>query len=188
MCCVPTHLPALRPWALPGLIPCISTHASQVGAVLGELVAAGGADLKVLAVHIRTADANPDEIQVRRWLLSETWACWLPALAGGAVCSEHCWRRVSPPALPTPAQPPLLLPQFLVQEGEDTMLVGGGGAAKTMGALLQRLAAGKGEEAAREAWQATGEALPAFLPQADRESEEERSKVVEQFGLAAIVA
>lgn len=38
---------------------------SQVGAVLGELVAAGGADLKVVAVHIRTADANPDEIQVR---------------------------------------------------------------------------------------------------------------------------
>lgn len=32
--------------------------------MLGELVAAGGADLKVLAVHIRTADANPDEIQV----------------------------------------------------------------------------------------------------------------------------
>ncbi len=68
------------------------------------------------------------------------------------------------------------------------MLVGGGGAAKTLGALLQRLAASKGEEAAREAWQASGEALPAFLPQGDRESEEERSKLVEQFGLAAIVA
>lgn len=108
----------------------------QVGAVLGELVAAGGADLKVLAMHIRTADANPDE----------------------------------------------------VQEGEDTMLVGGGGAAKTLGALLQRLAAAKGQEAAREAWQAAGEALPAFLPQSVRESEEERSKLVEQFGLAAIVA
>lgn len=68
------------------------------------------------------------------------------------------------------------------------MLVGGGGAAKTLGALLQRLAAAKGEEAAREAWQAAGEGLPAFLPQSDRESEEERSKLVEQFGLAAIVA
>jgi hypothetical protein len=55
-------------------------------------------------------------------------------------------------------------------------------------ALLQRLAAAKGEEAAREAWQAAGDSLPAFLPQGDRESEEERSKLVEQFGLAAIVA
>ncbi len=33
--------------------------------MLGELVAAGGADIKVLAEHIRTADANPDEIEVR---------------------------------------------------------------------------------------------------------------------------
>lgn len=68
------------------------------------------------------------------------------------------------------------------------MLVGGGGAAKTLGALLQRLAAVKGEEVARQAWQAAGEALPSFLPQGDRESEEERSKLMEQFGLAAIVA
>ena len=44
--------------------PLSPTSAPQVGGVLGELVAAGGADLKVLAVHIRTADANPDEIQV----------------------------------------------------------------------------------------------------------------------------
>lgn len=68
------------------------------------------------------------------------------------------------------------------------MLVGGGGAAKTLGALLQRLAAAKGEEAARAAWQAAGDDLPDFLPQDERESEDARSKLVEQFGLAAIVA
>lgn len=38
--------------------------AAQVGAMLGELVAAGGADIKVIAEHIRMADANPDEIEV----------------------------------------------------------------------------------------------------------------------------
>ena len=67
------------------------------------------------------------------------------------------------------------------------MLVGGGGAAKTLGALLQRLAAAKGEEEAKAAWQAAGEALPAFLPQDDREDAAAAAKVVEQFGLAAIL-
>ena len=35
----------------------------QVGSILGELVAVGGVDLKVVAEHIRTADANPDDLQ-----------------------------------------------------------------------------------------------------------------------------
>jgi hypothetical protein len=35
----------------------------QVGSMLGELVAVGGVDLKVVAEHIRTADANPDDLQ-----------------------------------------------------------------------------------------------------------------------------
>lgn len=68
------------------------------------------------------------------------------------------------------------------------MLVGGGGAAKTLGALLQKLAEVKGEEAAKEAWAATGEALPAFLPQADREDAAAAQKVVDKFGLAAVLA
>ncbi len=33
--------------------------------MLGELVAGGCAGLAPLAAHIRTADANPDEIEVR---------------------------------------------------------------------------------------------------------------------------
>lgn len=115
MCCMPTHLPALRPWALPGLIPCISTHASQVGAVLGELVAAGGVDLKVLALHIRTADANPDEIQVRLagcWVRPGHAAClhWLAVLS----VSNTVGSGSAPLDLPTPAQPLMLPPQFLV--------------------------------------------------------------------------
>lgn len=64
MCWLPTHLPALCPGLSQTLPPTLRPPA-QVGAVLGELVAAGGADLKVLAMHIRTADANPDEVQVR---------------------------------------------------------------------------------------------------------------------------
>lgn len=63
------------------------------------------------------------------------------------------------------------------------MLVGGGGAAKTIGALLHRLAAETGEEAANEAWQATGEQLVSFLPQPDRGDEYELSRLVEQYGL-----
>lgn len=66
------------------------------------------------------------------------------------------------------------------------MLVGGGGAAKTIGALMRRaarLAAEKGEEAANEVWQATGEQLVSFLPQPDRGDEYELSRLVEQFGL-----
>ena len=66
------------------------------------------------------------------------------------------------------------------------MLVGGGGAARTIGSLLQKLAAAKGEDAAKEAWQATGEQLAAFLPQADREDKAALTKLAEQFGLQAI--
>lgn len=44
------------------------TCAAQMGEALGGLVAGGGADLAVIAEHIRTADANPDEIwEVRSW-------------------------------------------------------------------------------------------------------------------------
>lgn len=73
-----------------------------------------------------------------------------------------------------------------MQDGEDTMLVGGGGAAKTVGSLLQKLAELKGEEAAHEAWQATGEQLAAFLPQADREDEAAVKSLAEKFGLLSI--
>jgi leucyl aminopeptidase (aminopeptidase T) len=73
-----------------------------------------------------------------------------------------------------------------LQEGEDTMLVSGGGAAKTLGRLLQRLVELKGEEAAREAWAATGEQLAAFLPDGDREDEAAVKALVDKFGLASI--
>lgn len=66
------------------------------------------------------------------------------------------------------------------------MLVGGGGAAKTIGALLQRLAEVKGAEAAKDCWAATGEQLPAFLPQPDREDESKVADLVEKFGLQAV--
>jgi len=67
------------------------------------------------------------------------------------------------------------------------MLVGGGGAAKTIGALLQQLAKVKDEGAAKEAWAATGEQLAAFLPQADREDEAQVAAVVEKFSLQGVV-
>jgi len=133
-------------------------------------VAAGGADLKVVAGHIRTADANPDDLQASLGSVA--------AAAGLApsVCSVLYW--------------PQLLTRYshvaLLQEGDDTMLVGGGGAARTIGSLLQKLAAAKGEEAAKEAWQATGEQLAAFLPQADREDKAALTKLAEQYGLQAI--
>lgn len=76
--------------------------------------------------------------------------------------------------------------RWSLQEGEDTMLVGGGGAAKTIGALLQRFAEVKGGEAAKEAWAATGERLLAFLPQPDREDESKVSDLVEKFDLQAV--
>ena len=64
--------------------------------MLGELVAAGGADLKALAVHIRTADANPDEIQVRLALLclQTCMACFLCLQTCAAclpACFPACW-------------------------------------------------------------------------------------------------
>lgn len=62
-CALPSaSLLAWRPFQHP---PHPTPNTQQVGAILGELAAAGGADLKTLAQHIRTADANPDEIQVR---------------------------------------------------------------------------------------------------------------------------
>lgn len=68
------------------------------------------------------------------------------------------------------------------------MLVGGGGAAKTVGALLERFVALKGADAAKEAWAATGESLPAFLPQPDREDAAKAAEVAEKFGLAEVLA
>lgn len=145
--------------------------------MLGGLVAGGGADLKVLAQHIRTADANPDEIEVRRaaravLCCAALHGCTGSSQAGRALSS---WAHARPP------------PPTTAQEGEDTMLVGGGGAAKTLGALLQKLAEAKGEEAAKAAWDASGESLAAFLPQGDREDAGEAQKVVERFGLAAVL-
>lgn len=68
------------------------------------------------------------------------------------------------------------------------MLVGSGGAAKTLGALLQKLAELKGEEGAKEAWAATGEALSAFLASSDREDAAAAQAVIDKFGLAAVLA
>lgn len=179
--------------------------------MLGELVAAGGADLKVLAEHVRTADANPDEIEVRLVAIVLTpltklfralrvGACWPCHIFCIPLCRPAC----------QPAGPPIDLARLtkrdrsqrgsctqvgvvlrtvrfpLVQEGEDTMLVGGGGAAKTIGALLQRLVEVKGGEAGKEAWAATGEHLSAFLPQPDREDESKVADLVEKFGLQAV--
>lgn len=87
---------------------------------------------------------------------------------------------------PAPLLPPL--PPTLAQEGEDTMLVASGGAAKTLGALLQKLAELKGEEGAKEAWAATGEALPAFLATPDREDAAAAQALTDKFGLAGVLA
>ena len=66
------------------------------------------------------------------------------------------------------------------------MLVGGGGAGKTIGSLLQKLAEVKGEEAARQAWQATGEQLAAFVAREEREDEAAVKQVAEKYGILAI--
>lgn len=148
-------------------------------------MAAGGVDLKVVAEHIRTADANPDDLQASKpgcccgFVERRVW------IVGCDMCVTRAVER------PQKASRSLLLtdsPVLLaaLQEGEDTMLVGGGGAARTIGSLLQKLAETKGEAAAKEAWQATGEQLAAFLAQADREDEAAVKKVAEQFALLAI--
>ena len=67
------------------------------------------------------------------------------------------------------------------------MLVGGGGAAKTLAALLSRLAELQGEEAAREAWAASGEQLAAFLPAGDRGDEAAVAALAHKHGIAASV-
>lgn len=68
------------------------------------------------------------------------------------------------------------------------MLVSSGGAAKTLGALLQKLAELKGEEGAAEAWAAAGESPAAFLPQGDREDAAALKELADKFGLAAVLA
>lgn len=106
----------------------------QVGAVLGSLVAAGAADLKVLSEHIRTADMEE------------------------------------------------------VPEGEDSLLVGSGNAAKVMAAVLRQLREEAGEDAAAEAYRAAGLDLRAFLPGPDREDEAALQQLVQQYGLEKVAA
>ncbi len=67
------------------------------------------------------------------------------------------------------------------------MLVSSGGAAKTLGALLQRLVELKGAEAAKEAWGAAGDSLAAFLPQPDREDGGKLAELADKFGLQAFL-
>ncbi|KAI3424276.1 hypothetical protein D9Q98_009630 [Chlorella vulgaris] len=74
-----------------------------------------------------------------------------------------------------------------LEEGEDTMLVGGGGAIKTLGSLWQKLVERKGEEAAKEAWQATGEQLKAFMPQQDRSNDDLVQSTAEKLGLLSLL-
>lgn len=106
---------------------------TQVGEVVGELVAAGALGLAPVAEAIRTADLEP---------------------------------------------PP---------EGEDTMLVADGYAAKVLGAALQRHAAAAGAEAAKAAWEGSGESLAAFLPYEERDAAAQAA-FVEKFGLQEVVA
>jgi hypothetical protein len=80
----------------------------QVGSVLGDLVAAGGADLKALAQHIRTADANPDEIQVRSvcgWsAVAAAFAEQRPSLRGTGQFDVVCSGCLPAGHVPTHAQ------------------------------------------------------------------------------------
>ena len=80
---------------------------SQVGAVLGELVAAGAVGLKPVAEAIRTADANPEEIQVgsscflqppfhtRMMAAPAAWWC----CAGWGLCCAWWWCYTASAAL-----------------------------------------------------------------------------------------
>ena len=95
--------------------------------MLSDLLAADILALKSVAEHLRTADANPDEIQVRQ-------------------------RTALPVSLPS-ALARLTHTLCPHQEGEDTMLVDSGNAAITLGATLQLLVAARGADAVKEQWQ-----------------------------------
>ncbi len=66
------------------------------------------------------------------------------------------------------------------------MLVGGGRAIEVVGSLLQKLAEVKGQEAAQEAWQATGAQIAAFVPKPDRENEAAVKAMADKYGLLPI--
>ena len=70
---------------------------------------------------------------------------------------------------------------------EPTMLIDGGAAAKLVGAMLKRLSADAGVEAAAEMWKESGLSFENFLPPHEREDGGMKSKLVEEFGLAAVL-
>lgn len=107
---------------------------TEVGDVLGALVAAKTADLKTIVQHVQEADTE------------------------------------APP------------------EGEDTMLVGSGGAVKVVASLLRSLKSKGGSEEAAAAWKATGLELSSFLPGADRADAAKVDAVAAEFEIADVVA
>lgn len=68
-------------------------------------------------------------------------------------------------------------------EGEQTLFVSSGGAAKLMGALLKQLSAALGSEEAGKKWKDTGASLEDFVPAGDS-----ASQLIDEFGLAALAA
>lgn len=72
-------------------------------------------------------------------------------------------------------------------EGEQTMLVSGGEAAKVIAALLRRLSQAVGTEEAKAAWAAAGVGLDKFMPDAER-SDEQLSAFKDKSGIADIAA
>lgn len=72
-------------------------------------------------------------------------------------------------------------------EGEDTMFVSSGNAAKLLGELLQSLKNALGAEEAAAAWKATNLQQKDFMAAEDREDEAAVAKFVEKYELADIV-
>lgn len=70
---------------------------------------------------------------------------------------------------------------------EPTMLIDGGAAAKLVGAMLKRLSADAGVEAAAEMWKQSGLSFESFMSPLDRDDSGRKSKLVEEFGLAAVL-
>lgn len=56
-----------------------------------------------------------------------------------------------------------------VPEGEETMLVSGGGALKVLGSLLKMMLNNMGDADAKAAWSSSGLDVKSFMPAADRE-------------------
>jgi hypothetical protein len=70
---------------------------------------------------------------------------------------------------------------------EPTMLIDGGAAAKLVGAMLKRLSADAGVEAAAEMWKESGLSFESFIPPLDREDSARKSKLVGEFDLTAVL-